>query len=616
MRFIEDRNGDMVDGFQASEIRRAMQSVWQMLLTRGLAPKTWGAASSEALAIFHGQMNIQCPELALCQNNWKATEICTANYPSWASTHLPSGSKAVKRERESSTLPISLKRTLTDVVEVPSGLVLPNSDFAGTSGAAAVADSGVISVFEESTNTATAAVMASTSDSCPLKRRNIQMVNTLFALKVSSPLAEQSGVAVSSALNTVQVAMAVGAMDVERLPPSLSVQSPHGTKTLLTTSLGRTVPTVVTSLAATMPVGSVTSVQVPSGEGPALLSPQIAPTPALTLTTSSARGSPVPVPASIPPPESPTETPTNPNDVLPPSLTPNPSSTRGPPSSMQDPVLVTHDSLMHDSESSSTHGPSSIQGLSSTRDPSSTPDGPSLAHGPSSVGGTQGPPLMHDPSLTHTGPSSITMPDTPVATETATDAASVTVPTPANENDVASLLNTLMGPPALSQVPLPPWLSAQTKMASVVASIATPVHPEDEAAMNTGNQWKSKGPARMKPTKSSTPRNLCAIDWCKQHPNGTVTEYAEYWESIKSTDEAQKYVAASKNARNAKQPQHHDTRRADARAQEETHCEQAATAGQDEANNTLGPTKPKSDKLDRDRILKATGGAVAVLPSP
>ncbi|KIY50365.1 hypothetical protein FISHEDRAFT_71968 [Fistulina hepatica ATCC 64428] len=43
---------------------------------------------------------------------------------------------------------------------------------------------------------------------------------------------------------------------------------------------------------------------------------------------------------------------------------------------------------------------------------------------------------------------------------------------------------------------------------------------------------------------------------------------------------------------------------ADARAQEEIRREQAATVEQDQADDTRGPTKPNSDELERDKILR------------
>ena len=88
LRFVEDENGNMIDGFRATTIRKFSREIWSGLGTIGKAPKSWGKVDSKVAAEYRTEMGRKFPELRLCDGNWKADLIATLNYPSWYSNNI------------------------------------------------------------------------------------------------------------------------------------------------------------------------------------------------------------------------------------------------------------------------------------------------------------------------------------------------------------------------------------------------------------------------------------------------------------------------------------------------------------------------------------------------
>jgi hypothetical protein len=87
LRFVEDENGDMIDGFRATAIRKFAREIWSGLGNIGKAPKTWGKVDAKVAAEYRTEMGRKFPELRLCEANWKADFIATINYPAWYSNN-------------------------------------------------------------------------------------------------------------------------------------------------------------------------------------------------------------------------------------------------------------------------------------------------------------------------------------------------------------------------------------------------------------------------------------------------------------------------------------------------------------------------------------------------
>lgn len=88
LKFIEDENGNIIDGFKATAMRRFARELWASLNTVGKAPKTWGKVDAGVAAQYWNEMERKFPELRLCDNNWKSDLIATLNYPSWYNNNV------------------------------------------------------------------------------------------------------------------------------------------------------------------------------------------------------------------------------------------------------------------------------------------------------------------------------------------------------------------------------------------------------------------------------------------------------------------------------------------------------------------------------------------------
>ncbi|KAF8236451.1 hypothetical protein L208DRAFT_1251726 [Tricholoma matsutake] len=88
LKFIEDENGNTIDGYRATAIHKLAHLLWVGLSNAGKAPKSWGKVDAETSSQFQIKMCQNFPELRLCEGNWKVDLIVTLNYPSWYSTHV------------------------------------------------------------------------------------------------------------------------------------------------------------------------------------------------------------------------------------------------------------------------------------------------------------------------------------------------------------------------------------------------------------------------------------------------------------------------------------------------------------------------------------------------
>jgi hypothetical protein len=86
MRYVEDRDGRIVDGDRVSAIRDFARAVWGKLKKRGPMPASWGLADSDTRKIFYYEMAQRFYELRLCELDWKADQIAKETYTRWHST--------------------------------------------------------------------------------------------------------------------------------------------------------------------------------------------------------------------------------------------------------------------------------------------------------------------------------------------------------------------------------------------------------------------------------------------------------------------------------------------------------------------------------------------------
>ena len=81
LRFVEDENGSVIDGFRASAMCRFACELWAGLNGIGKAPKTWGKVNATVATQYQNEMERKFFKLRLCDNHWKADLIAILNYP-------------------------------------------------------------------------------------------------------------------------------------------------------------------------------------------------------------------------------------------------------------------------------------------------------------------------------------------------------------------------------------------------------------------------------------------------------------------------------------------------------------------------------------------------------
>ena len=107
-KYIEDADGEPVDGWRLRDIRAHARAIWASFQTVGRAPSTWGRANIEVAYAFRREMRTKFPEFAFCENEWKADQLATDHYPSWYSNHI----KGIKiKEEPNSALLVGSKRS-------------------------------------------------------------------------------------------------------------------------------------------------------------------------------------------------------------------------------------------------------------------------------------------------------------------------------------------------------------------------------------------------------------------------------------------------------------------------------------------------------------------------
>lgn len=100
MRYVEDENGEPVDGYLAQHIRTWARGIWIEIAEKGILRAKWGDMSVEDLKYYHREMRRKFPILALCENSWKADQIAIDNYSSWHTSYAPKHT-SVKVKQES-----------------------------------------------------------------------------------------------------------------------------------------------------------------------------------------------------------------------------------------------------------------------------------------------------------------------------------------------------------------------------------------------------------------------------------------------------------------------------------------------------------------------------------
>jgi hypothetical protein len=110
MLYVEDKNGKVVDGHIASEIRKYARSVWVHIAKVYGAPPKWSDAGVKIAQVYHEHMYSRFLFLQLCELDWKVDLIATDNYPLWHSYYI----KKLKTDTKAEQVEVALSTIAED----------------------------------------------------------------------------------------------------------------------------------------------------------------------------------------------------------------------------------------------------------------------------------------------------------------------------------------------------------------------------------------------------------------------------------------------------------------------------------------------------------------------
>lgn len=83
MKYIEDREGQPINGHLATDIRRHARAIFVGFALEGRVFASWTEADHNSLKIYYREMAERFEELRLCANDWKAEMIALDTYRTW-----------------------------------------------------------------------------------------------------------------------------------------------------------------------------------------------------------------------------------------------------------------------------------------------------------------------------------------------------------------------------------------------------------------------------------------------------------------------------------------------------------------------------------------------------
>ena len=132
MCYIQNKDGQVIDGHRAREIRIHARAVFVGFAMKGTQFASWGDADAQSRRFFYNEMVIRFEELQYCDLDWKAEQIATDTFPGWKVTWVKKQKKVsleqhngLKRSRQKSNIDIPAleqsKPTEMDAVMSSSG---------------------------------------------------------------------------------------------------------------------------------------------------------------------------------------------------------------------------------------------------------------------------------------------------------------------------------------------------------------------------------------------------------------------------------------------------------------------------------------------------------------
>ncbi|KAK7015857.1 hypothetical protein VNI00_019039 [Paramarasmius palmivorus] len=140
MQFIEDIDGNSVDGTRAAAGRALARALFVQMELAGVAPAKWTAGPANVRQAFYHQLATLFPEIGYCDDSWKAEYLASRIYSNWYRDRK----KSVQRMKEEDLFDLPLedeedgKKRKSPSPSRDSSVGIKNNDNGGPQGTAAV----------------------------------------------------------------------------------------------------------------------------------------------------------------------------------------------------------------------------------------------------------------------------------------------------------------------------------------------------------------------------------------------------------------------------------------------------------------------------------------------
>ena len=115
MRYLQHENGDIIDGWRATDIRRYARSIFVGFALQGKMFQSWvEGADAASRTSYYRDMMARFPEVGLCELDWKSEQIASEIYSQWRSNWVN------KQEAEKTKGKSSSKRLVEESLKDPS----------------------------------------------------------------------------------------------------------------------------------------------------------------------------------------------------------------------------------------------------------------------------------------------------------------------------------------------------------------------------------------------------------------------------------------------------------------------------------------------------------------
>lgn len=89
MRYIQHENGEVIDGWRASDIRRYARSIFVGFALQGKVFQSWvEGVDAASRTSYYRDMVARFPEVGLCELDWKSEQIASEIYSQWRSNWI------------------------------------------------------------------------------------------------------------------------------------------------------------------------------------------------------------------------------------------------------------------------------------------------------------------------------------------------------------------------------------------------------------------------------------------------------------------------------------------------------------------------------------------------